>query len=142
MPAVEKSIVINAPSERIWEISQNPTNWHTWFEGAAPAKAVQGDGGVGTVVETSLTVASIPFPTQIKVVEATPGVRWKGEFTSPGAKGYQLWSYEDTDGGTQITFRIEATLSGPAKLAEGTVIKSFEQMAAKTLANLKATSEG
>jgi len=42
---------------------------------------------------------------------------------------------------TKLTFRIEATLSGPAKLAEGMVTKSFDQMADKTLANVKAMAE-
>lgn len=141
MPAVEKSIFIQAPPEKIWDLSRDPHDWHTWFEGAREAKSIEGDGGVGTIVDTSMTIANIPLPAQIKVLEATPAVRWKGEFTGPAAKGYQLWTYEGQDGGTQLTFRIEASLSGPAKLAEGMVVKSFEKMADKTLANLKAMVE-
>jgi hypothetical protein len=52
-------------------------------------------------------------------VEANPGVRWKGEFSGLGAKSRQLWAYEGDGGSTKVTFRIEAELSGPAKLAEG-----------------------
>ncbi len=142
MPVVEKSVVVEAPPEKVWKLAQDPTRWHTWFEGAAPPKSIQGNGEVGTVVETSLTVANISLPAQITVVEAIPGERWKGEFVGPAAKGYQLWNYERVEGGTRITFRIEATLSGPAKLAEGLVTKTFEKMAEQTLANVKALSEG
>ena len=141
MPSTEKSILINAPPEKIWELTQNPTNWHSWFEGAAQPKSIQGDGSVGTVVETSMTVANISLPARITVVETNPGVRWKGEFTGPATKGYQLWVYEKVDGGTHLTFTIDATLSGPAKLAEGVLTRSFEQMAEQTLANIKAMSE-
>jgi carbon monoxide dehydrogenase subunit G len=141
MPSVERSIVINVPPERIWEISRDPANWHTWFEGTTPPKSVQGSGDAGTVVETSLSIASMAFPTQIKVVEAIPAVLWKGEFSTTGATGTQQWAYERVGGGTQLTFKMEADLSGPAKLAEGLLTKSFEQMADKTLANLKSLSE-
>jgi hypothetical protein len=57
------------------------------------------------------------------------------------SEGHQLWMYEKMDSGTKLTFRIEANLSGPAKLAEGMVVKSFEQMADKTLSNVKAMAE-
>lgn len=142
MPAVEKAIVINATPDKIWGLLRDPKNWHTWFDGATPAKSVQGDGDVGTVVDTSISVANIPLPTQIKVIEANPGVRWKGEFSGLGAKGHQLWTYEGDGGSTKITFRIEAELSGPAKLAEGMVTSSFAKMADKTLSNVKAMAEG
>ena len=141
MATAEKHIIINAPPEKIWDLVKDPTKWHTWFVGAAAPKSVQGDGGVGTVVETGMTVANIPMPAKITVVEAVHPVRWKGDFTSPASEGYQLWMYEKVDGGTKLTFRIEANLSGPAKLAEGLVIKSFEQMADKTLTNVKALAE-
>ena len=39
MPSAEKSIVVNAPPERIWALTQDPTNWHSWFEGAAQPKS-------------------------------------------------------------------------------------------------------
>jgi uncharacterized protein YndB with AHSA1/START domain len=142
MPSAEKSIIINASPENIWELARDPAHWHSWFEGAAEAKSIQGDGGVGTVVESSMTVANFSLPAQITVVETDPGVRWKGEFTGPATKGYQLWTYEKVDEGTRLTFKIEATLSGPAKLAEGLITRNFEQMAEQTLANIKAMSEG
>ena len=141
MATAEKHIIINAPPEKIWDLVKDPIRWHTWFEGAAQPKSVQGDGGVGTVVETGMTVANIPMPAKITVVEAVPPVRWKGEFTSPASAGHQLWTYEKVDGGTKLTLHIEANLSGPAKLAEGMVVKSFEQMADKTLANVKVMAE-
>jgi len=142
MAAIEKSIVVNCPPEKIWNMVRDPAGWYTWFEGAAQPKSISGDGSVGTVVETGLTVANIPLPARIKVVEAVPNTRWKGEFTGPATEGYQLWTDERGDSGTRLTFRIEENLSGPAKLAEGIVLKSFDQMADKTLANVKALVEG
>jgi len=142
MPAAEKSTVIKAAPAKIWGIATDPNNWHTWFEGTSPPKSIQGDGGVGTVVEIQMTVASIPIPAKITVVEAEPGVHWKGEFTAPVTKGVQEWTYVPMGERTKVTLTMEAELSGPAKLAQGKVISSFEEMAAKTLGNLKMLAEG
>jgi len=141
MPAIEKSITINATPDKIWNLLKDPNQWHTWFEGASPAKSVQGEGDAGTVVDTSISVANIPLPTQIKIIETTPGVKWQGEFNGLGASGKQIWTYEGAGAATKVTFRIEAELAGPAKLAEGMVIKSFDSMAEKTLVNVKAMAE-
>jgi carbon monoxide dehydrogenase subunit G len=141
MPAVEKTVTINATPDKIWNLLKDPNNWHTWFEGASPAKSVQGGGDTGTIVDTAISVANIPLPTQIKVIEANPGVKWKGEFNGLGASGHQIWTYEGAGAATKVTFRIEAELAGPAKLAEGMIIKSFDSMAEKTLNNVKVMAE-
>jgi len=141
MAKVEKSILINAPAEKIWTLSTDPAKWHTWFDGASEAKSITGDGGVGTVVEHGITVAKIPLPAKTTVVTFEPGICWKGEFTGPANKGYMQWDYIQADGGTELRFTIEAELSGPAKLAEKMVISSFESMAEKTLQNVKQMAE-
>jgi len=142
MPATQKSAVIKATPEKIWGLATNPSNWHTWFAGTSPPKSVQGNGEVGTVVEIQMTVANIPIPATLTVVEANPGVCWRGEFTAPVTKGVQEWTYMPMGERTKVTLNMEAELSGPAKVAEGIVIKSFEDIADKTLHNLKVMSEG
>ena len=79
-----------------------------------------------TFVNGVLTIADVqePDPTLL------PQYDDRSRFAGPG-----------TAFGTKLTFRIEANLSGPAMLAEGMVVKSFEQMADKTLANVKAMAE-
>lgn len=142
MPAVEKSVIINAPAEKIWSALSDPTGWTRWFEGAAEPRSIQGDGGVGTVVETGMTIAGITLPAKITVVETVPCERWRAEFSGPATDGYQVWTYLAMGSRTKLTFRIEANLGGPAKLAEGLVVKSFEEMADKTLHNIKVMVEG
>ncbi len=141
MAKVEKSIVIKAPPDKIWGLSTNPVTWHTWFEGATEAKSIQGDGGVGTVVEHGITVNKIPLPAKTTVVTFEPGSCWKGEFTGPANKGYMQWDYLAMGPRTRVTFTIEAELMGPAKIAEKMVVSSFESMADKTLINVKQLAE-
>ncbi|MBN1487406.1 MAG: SRPBCC family protein [Anaerolineae bacterium] len=143
MPATEQSININAPVDKIWEMVKNPNQWPNWFEGATQSNVVSGNGEIGTEVEVTMTVAKIPLPSKLKVTEFVPGDRWKGEFESLGlATGHMLWTYMNMGSRTKLTFHIEAELSGAAKVAEGMVIKSFEEMAQKTLLNVKSMVEG
>ncbi len=143
MPSTEQSININASPDQIWSRVRDPNDWPMWFEGASTPKVLAGDGDAGTEVQITMTVAKIDIPTKLTVTETVPGERWKGEFVSPGVtKGFMLWTYMHMGPRTKLTFRVEADLEGAAKIAEGMVVKGFEDMALKTLHNLKAMIEG
>ena len=142
MPSLEKSIFIAAPPEKVWEVAADYSQWHAWFEGLSAPKSVQGDGGLGTVIEHTATVHSIPMPLKTTVVACDLDDCWRAEYTGPMTKGSQQWTYKATDGGTEVTLVMETELSGPAKLAERMVVNAFTTMAEKTLANLKARVEG
>ena len=142
MPSAEQSININASPAQIWAKVLDPTGWPGWFEGASTPKVLAGSGDAGTQVEITMIVAKIEIPTKLTVTETVPGERWRGEFISPGVtKGFMLWTYMGMGPRTKLTFRVEAELEGAAKIAEGRVIKGFEEMALKTLQNLKGLLE-
>ena len=126
MPRLEKSIVVAAPPEDIWDFAVDPSRWHAWFEGLSEAKSIQGDGGQGTVVEHNVTVHGIPMPLKTTVVTFEPGCCWKAEYTGPMTKGAQQWAYSAADRGIKLVFVMETELSGPARVAETVVVNAFE----------------
>ncbi len=143
MASAKQSINVNASPEKIWGLLKDPNNWSNWFEGASQPKSINGDGNVGTEVEITMTVANISLPTKLTITEMVQGEKWKGEFESPGlATGFMIWSYMNMGPRTKLTFHIQSDLKGPAKLAEGMVVPGFEEMAQKTLLNVKAMAEG
>lgn len=142
MPSAEQSINVNAPPEKIWEMVEKPEGWPQWFEGASVPKILNGNGETGTEVEIKMTVAKIEIPTKLTVTETVPGERWRGDFHSPGVTtGFMVWTYMNMGSRTKLTFRIEAELQGAAKIAEGRVIRGFEELAEKTLRNIKSMTE-
>ena len=141
MPRLEKMVVIGAPVSKVWKLASDPSRWHTWFEGATEARSIQGEGGVGTVVEHGITVHNIPMPIKTTVVTFDPGVCWKAEFSGPMTKGFQQWDYKPAGAGTELSVTVETELSGPAKLAQKMVVSAFEDMFDKTLANIKGIAE-
>ena len=142
MPRLEKSIVIAAPPDKVWAVATDYTQWHTWFEGLSAPKSAQGDGGLGTVIEHTVTVHNIPMPLKTTVVTCDPAARWRGEYAGPLTRGSQEWTYVATEGGTVVTLAMETELMGPAKLAEKMVVNAFDAMTDQALANLKARVEG
>ncbi len=141
MASVEKSIIVNKPADEIWAFLSNTSKWEAWFQGLGAIKVTGGDGGVGTTVEANITLANIPLPTRLEVVEAIPSQRWMATFNSPGAQGTMLWLYQPMGSRTKITFKIDADLKGAAKLAGGLVTRNFDGIAERTLQNIKAQLE-
>ncbi len=143
MPSAEQSINVNASPEKIWSMVTNPSNWPNWFEGASSPNILNGGGDAGTEVKIIMTVAQIAIPTTLTVTETVPGEHWRGEFVSPGVThGFMLWTYMNMGRRTKLTFRVEAELEGAAKIAQGRVVKGFEEMVEKTLQNVKSMVEG
>jgi len=142
MPRIEKSIVIAASPERVWEVASDYTQWHTWFVGLSAPRSVEGDGGLGTVIDHTVTVYNIPMPLKTTVVSCDLEDCWRGEYTGPLTRGSQQWTYRATNGGTEVTLVMETELMGPAKLAEKMVMNAFDAMTDQALANLKARVEG
>jgi len=142
MPRLEKSIVVATPPDQVWKVASDYTQWHAWFVGLSAPKSVEGDGGLGTVIEHTVTVRNIPMPLKTTVVVCDLDARWRGEYTGPLTKGSQEWTYTATDGGTKVVLVMETELMGPAKLAEKMVISAFDEMTDQALVNLKARVEG
>ena len=141
MPRIEKSIRIDASPQEVWAVAVDYTQWHDWFVGLSAPKSVQGDGGLGTVIEHTVTVYNIPMPLKTTVTTCEPDACWRGEFTGPMTRGSQEWTYVPAEEGTEVTLVMETELMGPAKLAEKMVMNAFDKMTDQALVNLKARVE-
>jgi carbon monoxide dehydrogenase subunit G len=142
MPRIEKSIHIDASPAQVWEVAPDYDQWHTWFEGLSAPRSVEGDGGLGTVIEHSITVYNIPMPLKTTVTTYDLQTCWRGEFVGPMTRGSQEWTIQAIDGGANVVLVMETELMGPAKLAEKMVTHAFDSMADQALVNLKARVEG
>ena len=146
MATIKKSILIDAPLDRVWGVATDPNRWSTWYTGLSDVLEMTGDGGVGTVVEQKYLMAGMEFPVSTEVLEAnvepTRG-RWKGTIGGPLA-GEQTWSYAAEGTGTRVAVDMEYTVPGSVlgKFADRLV---FERMQAnsleQTLENLRTLCE-
>jgi len=142
MARIKKSIVINAPVEKVYAIARDPHRRATWYVGLSEPDRVTGNSEVGTVVEHAFLMADVHFPVTTTILEdhGNPeGSRWRAK--NEGAlAGEARWTYTPKDGGTEVTSETEYTVPGKAlgKLADRLLIERMNARAMEdTLANMK-----
>lgn len=148
MGHITVSIPIDAPVERVVEIASDPAHWAAWWVNLGEAEKIEGDGGVGTVVEHKYLMAGVPFHVTTRVTgqetTAAGGQRFRIEFDGP-LKGKQTWDYDPAGNGTTlVTAEIDYNVPGSAigRLADEVIIERMQERARQqTLENLKLLVE-
>jgi uncharacterized membrane protein len=146
MAQIRKSIVVEAPVEKVHAIAQDPERWTSWLNGLGETERMSGDGGTGTMVEHSYVMAGARIPVTTEVLENSSGAEgalYRARAHGP-LDGKHTWTYEPVDGGTRVTLEMQYKVPGAAlgKIADRLIVermqaRSFEQ----SLENLKMLCE-
>jgi uncharacterized protein YndB with AHSA1/START domain len=141
MPAAERSIVINKPGDAVWAFIADGNNAMKWRPGVLDTshlagqglgetwkQGVRGPGGRRIDADYEITASEPPRRLAFKAI-AGP-VRPRGE--------YRL---VPDQGGTMLTFSLEAELSGWKKLVMGGAVQSTMDAEVANLDRLKAVLE-
>lgn len=140
MPAAENSVVIDRPRSEVFAFVADHENDLTWRPGVADIERVSGEGqgaiytqGVkgpmGKRIDADFEVTAYQPDTLLAFRTLAGPVRPEGSYR-----------FEDADGGTRVTFSLEANLSGARKLMTPMVSKSMRNEVA-ALGNLKRVLE-
>ena len=133
--AIERSIWIDAPRERVWEAVTNPEQLVQWFVPGLPgAQMTRRDNGTVTIqlgpMEVDVLVLELVNPTQQASIRALPERQLASTYT-----------LNDDNGGTRVTI----TMSGFESLSEDARRERLNLSGKgweKALANLKAFVDG
>jgi uncharacterized membrane protein len=147
MPHLKRSILIQAPVERVYALARDPKRWTTWYLGLGPPEKLIGAGEVGTIVKYSYLMLGIHFPVTMRVLEdrvGPEGAQWKGVIEGPLA-GEQTWTYTPQEGGTEV--RVDMQYTVPEQVVSAIVDRLIiehlqERSLDQTLVNLKLMCEG
>ena len=144
MSRIEKSIFINAPSEKIWDTATDPNHWADWYVGLKEMKSIVGDGSAGTTAEMTFDMSGMKMQFKHTVLEWDRPRKWVG-LTEGAIDSTSTWTYEPQEGGTLVKAVMDYTVPGSVlgKIADKLVIerRNAEDME-KTLENLKKLCEG
>jgi len=105
-----------------------------------------GDGGIGTVIESSYLALGIRFPCTTRVLDASlkpEGFRWTGVVEGP-VGGKHVWTHVPKGAATEVTADIEYRVPGAllGKIANRLIIERIvEGNLEQTLQNLKMLCE-
>ncbi len=142
MATVNKSITINAPIEKVFKYSAEPSNLPEIWPSMIEAKDIQPLPNGGNKFRWVYKMAGIRIEGISEDTEFIPNQRSVSK-TEGGVESEIIWEYQSEDEATKVTFSAEYTVPIPliGKLAEAFIVKLNENEAETLLANLKARME-
>lgn len=143
VPKIERSIVINAPVEKVFTYLSDPSNLPEIWPSLVEVKDVkQLPEGVGSSYRWVYKMAGMRFEGTTEVTEYVANERMVVK-DKGGIQATRTTTFQPKDGGTEYTTVVEYTVPIPllGKLAEALILRQNEQEAGVFLANLKARME-
>jgi len=134
MPAVERSIVINVPAERVWEAFVNLGDWPVWNHHMREIRLL-------TEVPLSMgsrarIVLKRGLSSTWEVTEFSPGRSFTWDASLFGSRLSFAHVVQPVNAGSRVVFRIEA--SGLTALAASLVLRfSYSRFRTRSLRRLK-----
>ena len=144
MAKVERSIIINAPVEKVFAYIEDPTLNPEWLPSVMEVKDVTlTEEGVGSHFRWVYKLAGLLFEGESTTTEHIPNRRIVTQ-SKGGIVSTWTWTVQPHDGGTKANLVVEYTIPVPVlgKLAEPLVLRLNEREADLAMANIKARMEG
>ena len=137
MAKIQKSIIINAPPEKVFAYHEDPMNVPEWLPGMIEVRNLTGSG-VGQRYEWTYKMVGIHFKGESEVTEVIQNERFVLK-SKAGIESIWVYTYEPHEGGTKLSMDIDYKVPVPVlgKLAEKLVLKSNEREAELALENIK-----
>jgi uncharacterized membrane protein len=143
MAKMKRTIIINAPVEKVFGYMNEPTNLPEIWPSMVEVKDVkQTPEGVGSSFGWLYKMAGMRFEGASETTEYVANQRNVTKSTR-GIQSTFVWTYQPEASGTKLTVEVEYTVPMPllGKLAEAFIVKLNEHEADVLLANLKARME-
>jgi coenzyme Q-binding protein COQ10 len=142
MAKVEKSIIINAPVEKVFAYVQEPENLLEFWPSLIEVKDVEWLPNGGTRFRWVAKMAGLRFQGTSEDIEVVANQRVVNK-TKGGIESKIIWTYQPEGDGTKVVYEGEYTVPIPllGRLAEAVILKQNENEAELILANLKARME-
>jgi len=142
MAKIEKTITINAPVEKVFGYSSEPTNLPEFWPSLVEVSDVQQFPNGGNSFRWVYKMAGMRFEGTSEDTEYVANQRTVTK-SKGGIESTHTWTFQPEDGGTRMTVQVEYTVPIPllGKLVEAVIVKLNENEAELLLANLKARME-
>jgi uncharacterized membrane protein len=139
---VKKSILIDAPIEKVFGFMEDPINWpEIWPSMIEVSNVKKNDKGLNSF-DWVYKMGGMKFDGHSDIIEFTQNKSHSSE-SKGGIQSQFNWHYEETEGKTQVKVHSKYSIPLPlvGKMAEKILSKLNEHEAEVTLANLKTRME-
>lgn len=143
MSKIEKSLLINAPVEKVFDFMSKPENLPQIWPSLQEVRNVQPLPNGGYTYDFTYKMTGFRVEGHAEWIEFIKNQRIVDQAKSEIPSTF-AWSYQTENGGTRVSLKVDYTVPGAilSKLAEPIIHKMNEHEADTVLANLKARMEG
>ena len=140
MPAAENSVVIDKPRSAVFAFVADHENDPKWRPGVADIKRASGEGQGAIYTQGMKGPMGRRIDADFEVTAYQPDTLLAFRTLAGPVRPEGSYRFEDADGGTRVTFSLNASLGGMQKLMSPMVSKSMRGEVA-ALDNLKRVLE-
>jgi uncharacterized protein YndB with AHSA1/START domain len=142
MPQAQHTVTIKLPVEAVFAFVADGERCPQWRPGVLDIKRVSGDGGVGTRYEQGV---SGPMGRRIaadyEITTSEPNRLLEFRTVTGPARPHGRYDFESVEGGTRLSFALDATLTGISRLLMGSMVQKTMESEVATLDRLKEVLE-
>ena len=143
MPSAQHTVTINRPVDDVFAFVADGEKCPQWRSGVLDIKRLNGDGSVGTAYAQGVKG---PMGRRIAadylITSYVPSRTIEFQTTAGPARPHGRYDFEPTDGGTRLTFALDAKLGGLSGLFMSGAVQRTMDSEVRAIERLKEVVEG
>ncbi|HEX6656353.1 MAG TPA: SRPBCC family protein [Candidatus Limnocylindria bacterium] len=142
MPRAQNSVSIGRPPDAVFAYLLDGENCPQWRSGVLDIKRISGDGGVGTRYAQGVRgPMGRRIAADYEITACEPNQRLEFQTVTGPARPHGRYELAADDGGTRLTFSLDAELGGFKQLLMGSAVQRTMDAEVRALERLKAVLE-
>lgn len=142
MPSASHSVTINRPVADVFAYVADGEKCPQWRSGVLDIKRMTGDGSVGTTYQQGVSgPMGRRIPADYMVTAYEPNRRLEFQTVAGPARPHGRYDFEEADGGTRLSFSLDAKLGGLKGLFMGGMVQKTMDSEVMAIERIKANLE-
>lgn len=141
MPSATYSVTVNRPASEVFAFVADGEKCVQWRPGVLDIKRVSGDGAGTRYSQGVKGPMGRRIAADYEVTVFEPDRRLEFQTLTGPARPHGRYDLEPVDGGTRLTFSLDAQLTGVSKLLMGSAVQKTMDSEVRALDNLKRVLE-
>ncbi len=141
MARASYSVTVNRPIEAVFAFVADGDKCPQWRPGVVDIKHVSGEGAGSKYAQGVSGPMGRRIQADYTITVFTPSTRLEFQTTTGPARPHGRYDLEVADGGTRLTFSLDAELTGIRKLFMNSAVQRTMDSEVRTLDNLKRVLE-
>jgi len=141
VPAADRSVTVARPIEEVFAFIADGEQGPKWRTGILDIKRVSGEGLGARYAQGVRGPMGRRIAADYEITVFEPNRRIEFQTTAGPVRPHGRFDFEATDGGTRLTFTLEAQLSGLRKLLMGSMVQGTMDAEVAALDKVKRVLE-